>query len=148
LPLLEGGATPDRPTASGGELLDTYWCPSDARANRRYWSYGMNVWFELQSSETGELKGMARGPTYRKLKKVRCKSRTVMMGELQSNSMGDHMMAHFWHVGGEVEVDQYRHLTVANYVWLDGHVSSVPFVETFDSTQDIDRWNPGTACKP
>lgn len=148
LPLLEGGETPDQPTASGGELLDTYWCPSDHRPNRRLWSYGLNVWFELQASETGELMGRAKGPTYSKLKKVRCKTRTILMGELASNSMGDHMMAHFWYLGGEVEVDQRRHATVSNYVWLDGHVSSVAFKETFDLDTKRDRWNPGTACNP
>jgi prepilin-type N-terminal cleavage/methylation domain-containing protein/prepilin-type processing-associated H-X9-DG protein len=148
LPFLEGGETPDHPTASGGELLEIYWCPSDHRPNRQLWSYGKNVWFELQSSETGELMQRAKGPTYDKLKKVRCKTRTVLMGELGSNSMGDHMMAHFWYIGGEVEVDERRHVTVSNYVWLDGHVSSVPFKETFDLDTKLDRWNPGTACNP
>lgn len=112
------------------------------------WSYGLNVWFELLASETGEVVGTARGPTYDTLTKVRTKSRTILMGELNTNSAGDHMMAHFWYFGGEIEVAENRHRTVANYLWLDGHVSSGEFADTFDRDRKIDRWNPGTACIP
>jgi prepilin-type N-terminal cleavage/methylation domain-containing protein/prepilin-type processing-associated H-X9-DG protein len=147
LPFLEGNAAVE-PSTSGGQLHPIYWCPHDRRSNRALWSYGMNVWFELQAAETGEVMGIARGPTYGNLKKLRCKSRTILMGELDTNSAGDHMMAHFWYFGGEIEVAQHRHVAVANYLWLDGHVSGEQFADTFDRDREIDRWNPGTACRP
>jgi prepilin-type N-terminal cleavage/methylation domain-containing protein/prepilin-type processing-associated H-X9-DG protein len=149
LPFLEGGEVADvKPGLSGGKLQSIYWCPSDRRSNHSLWSYGKNVWFELQASETGEVIGVAKGPTYGTLKKVRSKTRTILLGELATDSAGDHMMAHFWYFGGEVEVARSRHHTVSNYVWLDGHVSSTPFIETFDPKRGIDRWDPGQAVKP
>ena len=148
LPFLEGG-TADRAarSRSGGELNAMYWCPSDAREETRLWSYGKNVWFELQSSETGEVKGLAKGPTYHSLRKVLSKSRTILLAELGSNSAGDHIMAHYWYLGGEVEVDQLRHRTSSNYLWVDAHVSAHPFHETFDLQTKLDRWDPGSAFR-
>lgn len=144
LPFLEGGeAKQVAPGVSGGELHSLYWCPSDPRPNHRLWSYGKNVWFELTPSETGELRKLAKGPTYKTRRKIANQAGTVLMGELNSNSIGDHMMAHFWYYGGEVEVAQNRHRGISNYLWVDGHVSAEIFVDTFDKEKKIDHWDPG-----
>ncbi len=129
-------------------MQGVYRCPDDIRDNKRMWSYGKNVWFELNSAETGEVEGAARGPTYARLRSVPSTSRTVLVGELESGSTTDHIMAHFWRLGGATEVATNRHHNTSNYLWVDGHVSSHPFHETFDWTQRVDRWDPGTAGEP
>lgn len=125
-----------------------YRCPADARDDLQQRSYGKNVWFELTSVETGDVTGTERGPIYHRLKSIPSTSRTVLVGELQSSSTTDHIMAHFWKLGGEPKVASTRHENVSYYLWVDGHVSSHLFSETFDPTLPVDRWDPGMAMEP
>ena len=149
LPYMEGPSLDavDK-TLTGGLLDKNYRCPSDVRDDQRLWSYGKNVWFELEPSETGEVVGVARGPVYHQLRQIPSLTRTILMGELETGSMGDHIMAHFWPMGGAVEVAMTRHGETANYLWVDGHVSSEVFTDTYDPTRNLDRWNPGKAALP
>ncbi|HVP12163.1 MAG TPA: type II secretion system protein [Phycisphaerae bacterium] len=118
-----------------------YRCRQDPR--RDCWSYGKNVWFELASGETGELAGTAEGPTYTKSSDVIHPSTTILYGELGSGSMGDHIMAHFWYLGGIPEVDAKRHGATSNYAYVDGHADAQVFKSTFDQDAGIDLWKPG-----
>lgn len=120
-----------------------YRCPADDRRN--LYSYGKNVWFELTSGETGELIGAAEGPTYPKLNNVRQSSATVLFGEVGSGAMVDHVMAHFWYLGGEPEVDKTRHGRTSNYAFVDGHAEARAFETTFNLSQQIDNWHPAKA---
>lgn len=148
LPYMEGPALDAvNRTLTGGLLDSNYRCPDDLRPER-LWSYGKNVWFELEPSETGEVLGVARGPVYHYLRQIPSHSRTVLVGELETGSMGDHIMAHFWPLGGAVEVATTRHSGSANYLWVDGHVSNELFTDTYDPTRKLDRWNPGSAALP
>ncbi|WP_315861143.1 H-X9-DG-CTERM domain-containing protein [Aeoliella mucimassa] len=126
-------------------MRQSFRCPEDDRDNLQLWSYGKNVWFELTSVETGNVEGVREGPTYHRLRSIESTSRTVMVGELLSDSTTDHIMAHFWRLGGAPEVAFDRHQGVSNYLWVDGHVSSHLLNETFDMEQSIDRWDPGMA---
>ena len=117
-----------------------YRCPEDKRRDR--WSYGKNVWFELSAGETGEVDGVAVGPTFPTMSRVRLAGSTILLGELASGSMADHIMAHFWYWGGQPEVDARRHGSTSNYVFLDGHAESRRFKSTFDLYQHIDLWKP------
>ncbi len=148
LPYMEGPSLDEvNKTLTGGLLDSNYRCPDDLR-DKRLWSYGKNVWFELEPVETGEVLGVARGPVYHYLRQIPSLSRTILMGELESGSMGDHIMAHYWPQGGAVEVATTRHRESANYLWVDGHVSLEVFADTFDPTRNLDRWNPGSAALP
>jgi prepilin-type N-terminal cleavage/methylation domain-containing protein/prepilin-type processing-associated H-X9-DG protein len=148
LPYLEGwnGVTVNTQN-TGGQLSRLYRCPSDLREERQ-WSYGKNVWFELEASETGEVAGVASGPTFRRLDDIPCKTQTILVGEVQSGAMPDHIMAHYWYLGGEVEVAQKRHETVSNFLWVDAHVSGETFPSTFELSRNLDRWHPGKAGLP
>jgi prepilin-type N-terminal cleavage/methylation domain-containing protein/prepilin-type processing-associated H-X9-DG protein len=142
----QGSATPAWKTA----LNKFYRCPSDRRKNFTY-SYGKNVWFELESGETGEALGMARGPTYHTALRVRRPARTIEFGELLSPGGEDHFMAHFWlmdtapDAGSKTtqEADPKRHGRLTNFLYLDGHVHTQAFEETFNLEKHIDHWNPG-----
>lgn len=129
-----------------------YRCPSDKRKNFTY-SYGKNVWFELESYETADALGISRGPIYHNVTQVRRPGTTVEFGELESPSAEDHFMAHFWLMDTELfegmdttlEIAFRRHGGMANYIYVDGHVETQPFEETFNLDKGIDRWNPGKA---
>ena len=124
-----------------------YRCPDDNRPAEHTWGYGKNVWFELQASETGELAGLERGPTFTTLRRIRATSRTVLLAELGTDSYSDHVMAHFWYLGGTTEVATTRHSGRSNYLWVDGHVSLNPFSETFELEKGIDYWHPTKASR-
>jgi len=120
-----------------------YRCPSDKRTAT--WSYGKSVWPELTSAEAGDVVGQASGPTYPRLASIPRPANTILFAELLSSSMADHVMAHFWLIGGAPEVDMRRHGTLSNFLFFDGHVAADVFKRTFDPTVGIDNWNPGTA---
>jgi len=127
-------------------LVDgVYRCPEDERHGKQGWSYGQNVWFELQPYELLELTGTTDGPIYRYLRCVPTTSRTVLQAEIEVGGLADHVMAHTWYLGGSPEVAAERHAGGANYLWVDGHVSVNRFDETFDLDNRVDRWDPGRA---
>ncbi|MCA9189620.1 MAG: DUF1559 domain-containing protein, partial [Planctomycetales bacterium] len=144
-PHLDPTSRPETGELGDDLLRGTYHCPSDDRQDPRLWSYGKNVWFELQSAETGELLGLAAGPTYPKLKHVKATSKTILVGELLTDAQTDHIMAHFWYYGGTPEVAMTRHASNANYLWMDGHVAALEFEQTFNLEQRMDHWDPGKA---
>lgn len=119
-----------------------YRCPEDER--RREWSYGKNVWFELTPPESGEIEGKANGPVYHRLPDIRHPSRTILIAELASGSMADHVMAHFWHFGASHEVAHQRHGSTSNYLFVDTHVETRSFESTFN-LPELDLWHPGRA---
>lgn len=119
-----------------------YRCPEDVRRDR--WSYGKSVWFELTAGETGEINGVIHGPTYVKIGAVPRPASTIIFAELKSGSMADHVMAHFWYLGGSPEVDATRHGATSNYVFVDGHAESRVLKTTFD-LPNVDLWHPGKA---
>ncbi|MEM9352915.1 MAG: DUF1559 domain-containing protein [Planctomycetota bacterium] len=152
-PYLDPATSPDpqNPVMPGALKGGVYRCPDDTRDDweeRGLWSYGQNVWLELRANETGGVFGQLEGPTFRRLKQVRCTSRTVLVSELESGSSADHVMAHFWHFGGAPEVARDRHSGVSHYLWVDGRVSSERFEDTFDREAGVDLWNPDTAGDP
>lgn len=133
-----------------GLFTGAYLCPADTREEKlekRLWSYGKNVWFELRSSETATTYGEV-GPTYWTLKAVPSTSKTILVGELHVDSQSDHIMAHAWYTGGAQEVAHNRHSGLSNFLWVDGHVSIEKFDATFDRQRLLDLWNPGTAGDP
>ena len=136
-------------TTDFNDLLNgMYRCPVDIRRNAA-WSYGKNVWFELSSSETGLILGATSGPTYWKIIQVRQPARVAEFGEMAGANMAgagaaDHIMAHFWLMGGTPEIDFNRHGNdTSNFIFLDGHVERLVFNQTFDPNKNIDNWNPG-----
>jgi prepilin-type N-terminal cleavage/methylation domain-containing protein/prepilin-type processing-associated H-X9-DG protein len=136
-------------TAWDNALKKFYHCLADKRKPIQM-GYGKNVWFELESTEVADILGVDYGPTYRTLTKVRHPAATIEFGE-QLAGMGDHFMAQTW-MGSPsqtdyipAELDAKRHGNRANYGYLDGHILSQVFKETFDNAKKVDNWNPGTA---
>lgn len=135
----------DDPTGPAMQRLINgfYRCPSDPRRQR--WSYGKNVWFELTPAEAGDVHGLAEARVYPRLDQIPRPTATVIYAELATASMGDHIMAHYWYIGGSPEVDKTRHGSASNYSFVDGHAATHAFDETFNPDAGLDRWNPDTA---
>lgn len=115
-----------------------YRCPADDRQGQNLWSYGKNVYFELSAAETG-------GKTWWKITQVPQPSRTIIFCELRTTPGADHVMANYWPMGAEPEVDTRRHGDAENYLFVDGHAEAMGFAQTYDPANDIDLWNPATA---
>lgn len=146
-PYIDPTVDPKRGQLPQDLMTGLYRCPDDPRPAERTWGYGKNVWFELQASETGELFGRERGPTFTTLRRIQATSRTVLLAELGTDSYSDHVMAHFWYLGGTTEVATERHSGGSNYLWVDGHISLNSFKDTFNLKKKVDYWNPASASQ-
>jgi prepilin-type processing-associated H-X9-DG protein len=118
-------------------LKTLYHCPKDPRPVTE-WSYGKNVYPELEADETG-------GPTWHRLSQIPRPTATVIFAEKKGGSMADHIMAHCWYDGGQPEVDRSRHDGKSNYTYCDGHAAKQRFEATFSIANKMDNWNPATA---
>ena len=150
-PYLDPTADPQGASLPRSLVNSIYWCPEDTREDRELsglHSYGQSVWFELESNTTGFLFNQEFGPTFHQLKSIESTSRTILVAEMGGSDQTDHFMAHSWYFGAEPKVDQSRHQQLSNFLWVDGHTSTMRFEETFDRATDTDLWNPGKASRP
>lgn len=133
-------------TASWNALFQEYYrCPVDKRSSVTLWSYGMNVFFEL-NPDGDDYQGSPC--TWRKVIQVERQTRTILLAESKNSSSGvDHFMAHFWTTSNAAAnaVDSLRHVRTANYAFVDGHVESLRVEETFNPATGVNLWNPSLA---
>ncbi len=126
-------------------LTGLYHCPSDPR--KYAWSYGQNVYFELNPDDDDYV---GSPETWRRSSKVPRPAATILHGEnssSESGSMGaDHIMAQFWTSTQEVtDVEKCRHRNRSNYSFVDGHAQARNFESTFDPDKQLNLWNPSLA---
>ncbi len=126
-------------------LSELYHCPRDPRKNT--WSYGQNVYFELDPASDDYTGSPA---TWRRTSSVPKPSSTILHGEnssLDPGAMGaDHIMAHFWTSLADVsDIDKARHRGRSNYSFVDGHAEALKFERTFSPEKQVNLWNPALA---
>jgi prepilin-type N-terminal cleavage/methylation domain-containing protein/prepilin-type processing-associated H-X9-DG protein len=114
-------------------------CPSDAKS--RDDSYGINGYLELVPEE--DYPGSPK--TWHKTTDLRRPYATVVYGESQNQA--DHFMPHFWPKDNEVpeEVAAKRHGDKASYAYADGHMTALPFAQTYDPRKSLNQWHPDEA---
>lgn len=119
-------------------------CPSDSGNDPTVYSYGLNVFYEL-TPEGDDYEGSPS--TWRRLFQIPNSSRTVMLAETRPIPFGDHFMCHQWSgiAAARNAIDWERHLRMSNYLFVDGHVGSLPLEQTFNPEKNINLWNPSTA---
>lgn len=118
-------------------------CPAHKSANSYIWSYGINVFFELDSGD-----GYAGKPaTWKKFANVERPASTILLGELKGASGLDHFMCHQWTSTSTAKsaVAWDRHSKKSNYLFVDGHVEALPVEATFNPGLGINLWNPSLA---
>ena len=126
-------------------LSGVYHCPADRR--NRPWSYGQNVYFEL-NPDNDDYTGAPQ--TWRKMACVPHPTATILQAEMSGGSpmseTADHIMAHFWVTSQDAsDVDGMRHKGRSNYNFVDGHAAARELRATFDPCQRLDMWNPSAA---
>lgn len=129
-------------TAANWHLLlaNTYHCPSDTRP--RSFSYGLNVYFELDQGD--DYVGAAEGLTWHRRRDVPRPMGTVMFAENASEA--DHIMPNFWGAASEAaDLASQRHGRSAHYGFVDGHIERRELSTIFDPTRRLDQWHPGLA---
>ncbi len=117
-------------------------CPIDERTNANVWSYGLNVFFELDP--TGDdYEGSPA--TWRRLVNVGNPSQTILLAESRNNSVNiDHFMAQNWDTlaAAANAVDSTRHGKTSNFVFVEGHAESLTLDRTYNPSTKVNCWNP------
>ena len=119
-------------------LQGIYHCPTDKRTSS--WSYGQNVFFELGPADDY----FGKPQTWWRVSSVPHPATTILHAENDSDA--DHIMPHFWmSFADATDVAATRHNGRANYNFVDGHAERRDFRTTYESTRDVDLWNPTLA---
>lgn len=121
-----------------------YRCPEHREDRVSYYSYGLNVHFELTpdgDSYTGS------PATWHKVVQVPQPSRTILLAENRPVAYGDHLMCHLWTgvSAARNALAHERHAQMANYLFVDGHVETLSVEKTFDPASGVNLWNPSLA---
>ncbi len=127
-------------------LSGVYHCPADRRTQP--WSYGQNVYFELNPDSDDY---MGSPQTWRRIALIAHPCATVLQAEMSGgassmSATADHIMAHFWlTLQDACDVDSVRHKGRSTYNFVDGHAALRDLRSTFDLAQQLDCWNPSLA---
>jgi prepilin-type N-terminal cleavage/methylation domain-containing protein/prepilin-type processing-associated H-X9-DG protein len=126
-------------------LSGVYHCPADRRTLP--WSYGQNVYFEL-NPDSDDYVGSPK--SWRRVATIPRPCATVLQAEMSANgpmsTTADHIMAHFWATLQDAsDVDGFRHKRRSVYNFVDGHAAARELRQTFDPAKQLDAWNPYTA---
>lgn len=143
LPYMDYPATPT--TSEWASIFNkAYRCPSDKNRDVNIWSYALNVYFELTPDGDDYVGSPA---TWRRLQTVPRGSATILLAEPKTVYYADHIMCHQWTSlkGATNAVDTLRHSNKSNYLFVDGHVESLPIEGTYDPKTGLNRWNPSLA---
>jgi len=123
-------------------FFNTYYrSPFDNETNPYLYSYGLNVYFELDpngDSYPGSPKKWIR------LQQVPNPSQTIALARIQPVLFADHFMCHMWTTPQAVKNAIYTdsHDDKANFGFLDGSVRRLAIEKTFDQERKINLWHP------
>lgn len=133
-----------------------YRCPSDESRNfetplpgqksLRLTSYGVNNYFS--PLRRGETSSDTHGFT--KMSRVQSPSSTIYSAEVATDAISDHIHPAHWvfpnsemtYIDPFEEVNPKAHRNVSNYLFVDGHVEALPFERTWDTTREMNLWDP------
>lgn len=130
-------------------------CPDDASVNfehplptatkTRLTSFGVNYWFSQQNpNDPSPLRG------YVTEGQINSPAGTIYMAELATNLVSEHFHPPLWYPDNEegVVLDPKRELAItihrrrSNYLFADGHATTLAFEQTFSGNGLLDRYDP------
>lgn len=139
------GITAENGTPEWGTAIQRFFrCPVDKNSDPTIFSYAMNVFYELDPDGDDYVGSPER---WRTIASVPRPSKSILLGEPRSIAFGDHFMCHQWskQAAARNALDSLRHGKASNYLFVDGHVESLPLEATFDPGQSVNLWNPSLA---
>lgn len=118
-----------------------YRCPTEPSRSPQIYSYGLNVYFELNPLGDSYEGSPA---TRQRLEDLPAPSRTVLLAEPRPIAFGDHLMAHQWTgvASARNAIHGDRHQDRANYLFADGNVQRLTIEQTFDPQNGTNLWHP------
>lgn len=118
-----------------------YRCPNDPNRQAFVYSYGLNVFMEVDPQGDDYVGSPA---TWRKRRQIPRPKRTILVAEVKPVPFGDHLMCHMWSSlkAAENAVAHDRHGSESHYLFVDGHVEPLRVGDTFDPTAKRNLWNP------
>lgn len=121
-----------------------YRCPADKSSKPPLWSYGLNVHFEL-NPDVDDYEGSPA--TWCRMANVERPCPTILLGEPRGVDEADYIKCHRWTSAKEASdaIDGLRHGKTSNYLYVDGHVKSLPVLTSYNPEKSVNRWNPALA---
>ncbi len=118
-------------------------CPADTNSGLEYYSYALNVFFELDPDGDDYWGAPA---TWRRINQIPTPSKTILLAEPQPVAHADHFMCHQWSRinAARNAVKHDRHRGKSHFLFVDGHVELLKVQDTFTHITN-NRWNPAAA---
>lgn len=134
------GAPPNEDWSVWSRTFENYFrCPADSNRDPSLYSYGLNVYFELEP-EGDSYPGSPS--TWRRINTLPHPSRTILLAEVRPAAWADHFMCHLW--GGRAAARNAlaspRHRGKNNFLFLDGSARSMEEAAIFPV--QAGSWNP------
>lgn len=141
-----GAATASSPEEWARVFERLFRCPCDDSSDPSLYSYGLNVFFELDPDGDDYAGSPA---TWRRISQIPIASRTILLAEILPTPYADHFMCHQWSgtAAARNAVDSTRHSGTSNYLFVDGHTERLAVEKTFAPENQLNLWNPSTASK-
>lgn len=136
----------EAPISSGEwqKVFNRYFrCPADTNSSAAFYSYALNVFFELDPDGDDYWGAPA---TWRRLNQIAKPSKTILLAEPRPAAYADHFMCHLWSGinAARNAVKHDRHNGKSHFLFVDGHVELLKIQDTF-SNRTNNRWNPAAA---
>lgn len=134
------GEEPPEDYAAWGRLFNRrFRCPADPNRDPSRYSYGLNVYFELDP-EGDSYPGSPR--TYRRISSLAYPARTILLAEVRPEPWADHFMCHLWRsaTAARNALAVPRHRRKNHFLFADGAARPLTEAETYPT--QTGAWNP------
>ena len=118
--------------------------PVDKTTDVFIYSYALNVHFEL-NPDGDDYQGAPN--TWHAFHQVPSPGGTILFAQPKPVRFGDHLMCHQWSgiQAAKNALNHEIHDGKSNFLFVDGHVETLPVEETIDPARNLNRWNPSLA---
>lgn len=139
-PFLDSQFDPDRDDWEN--FFNTHYrSPFDEETNPFLFSYGLNVYFELNPNGDSY---PGTPQQWNRLSRIPSPNQTIALARIRPVFFADHFMCHLWttNQAPQNSVATDSHDRKSNILFLDGSVSRLAPEETFSTSKKINMWHP------
>jgi len=139
-PFMDSGF--DRATSDWASFFQQYYrSPFHGESNPYVYSYGLNVFFELDPSGDSY---QGAPQTWNRVHQIPNPAKTILLAPTEPVLFGDHFMCHLWgsNRAAQNATRMNDHDQRANFLFVDGHVERKSIQDTFDTEKPLNLWHP------